>query len=426
MTENVDVVVVGAGFAGVTAARDLSLGGRSVVLLEARDRIGGRTHLGDAFGRKVEFGGGYVHWTQPHVWTELRRYGIGLSIPMEIERMYWLADGVVHTGTAAQYESIGAPLIERFLSDARERFPLPPDIGLVDASDIETETVRDRLDSLDLPTYERDVLEGMLSTLVCSDREQGIAQFLYWTAIFGGWGAFMEVAGHWPMDGGTGRLLDAMLTESTAEVRLSTPVASIADDGSGVTVTTRDSTSIRARHVVVAVPLNTLGDLEIAPLMPQPAAAMIEAKQPMRTSKLWVRVRGEVEPFIASAPVGKHPINTARTEYRHDGDTLIVCFCSTPAAIDGADREAVQRALKDFVPDLEVVDTASHDWVADEFSQGTWVHHRPGHLTKAAPMMRAPHGRIHFAGGDIAALGVGGIEGAIETGAAAARSVLSA
>ncbi len=74
-----DVVVIGAGFAGVTAARDLSLAGRSVVLLEARDRVGGRTYTGEAFGRRVEFGGTYVHWTQPHVWRELQRHGIPLA-----------------------------------------------------------------------------------------------------------------------------------------------------------------------------------------------------------------------------------------------------------------------------------------------------------------------------------------------------------
>ena len=101
-----------------------------------------------------------------------------------------------------------------------------------------------------------------------------------------------------------------------------------------------------------------------------------------------------------------------------------MCFGWDSSAIDGNDREAVQRALRFFVPDLDVVDVACHDWVTDEFSQGTWMHHRPGNLTQAAPSMRQPHGRIHFAGSDIAAITVGGIDGAIETGARAARDIV--
>ncbi|MFE6752768.1 flavin monoamine oxidase family protein [Streptomyces sp. NPDC057684] len=422
-----DVAVIGAGFAGVTAARDLSLEGYSVVLFEGRDRIGGRTFLGEAFGRSVEFGGAYAHWTQPHVWHELKRYEIRLATPQAIGKSYWLADGVVHSGTPAEHAGVGGPLIARCLADARARFPQPFDLAAADAGAIEKETLADRIDSLGLSPHDRDVLGGVMASLVHSESEQGITQFLFWAAVaFGSWSAFLEAAGHWPIEGGTRRLLDAIAGESKAELRLSTPVTAIEDDGSGVVVTTGKGERLRVRHSVVAVPLNTLSDVAIAPPLAQPVRAMIEQKQPMKTIKIWARVRGEIEPFTASAPTGKHPINTARTEYRHGGDTLVVCFCSDAAAIDGRDREAVQRALRLFVPDIEVVDVACHDWVNDPFSQGTWVHHRPGDLTRAAPLMREPHGRVHFAGGDIAALGVGGIDGAIETGAKAARDIIRA
>lgn len=419
-----DVVVIGAGFAGLVAARDLSSVGHSLALLEARDRIGGRTYTGDALGRRLDFGGGYVHWTQPHIWHELKRYGIGLKPPMEIDKTLWVADGKLHAGSSADYEALVTPLISRCFGDARTCFPIPFDLSAADTRDVERQTLAERMDPLALSAHDRDVLDGMLSNFIHAHDEQGLAQFLLWTATyFGHWGAFMEAAGTWPIDGGTGRLLDAMLAESTADLRLSTPVAAVEDDGSGVLVTTRAGERIRARRAVVALPLNALGDVAITPEVAPPVRRMIDDKLPMQAIKLWARIRGEVEPFMAVAPVAGYAINTARVEYHHDGDTIIVCFGSDASAIDGHSPDAVQRALRIFVPDIEVVDTACYDWTADEFSQGAWAHHRPGNLTQAVPLMREPHGRIHFAGGDIAATSVGSIDGALESGTAVARSI---
>ena len=74
-----DVIVIGGGFAGLTAARELRHAGLDVLLLEARERIGGRTMTTEMSGHTVELGGTCVHWYQPHVWAELTRYGIGVT-----------------------------------------------------------------------------------------------------------------------------------------------------------------------------------------------------------------------------------------------------------------------------------------------------------------------------------------------------------
>lgn len=427
MTDSYDVVVIGAGFAGVIAARDLSTQGHSVLLLEARDRVGGRTYTGNAFGHQVEFGGTYVHWTQPNMWHELQRHHIPLMAPLEPTKVYWLADGATHSGTAEGYAAAINPLMSRYFADARTQFPLPFDGNAVDTSAIENETLEDRLDSLNLSAYDRDLLDGAIAGLVTAYKEHGVAQFLSSVATyFGSWAAFFETAGVWPIEGGTKRLIDAILGESNAELRLSTPVASVEDDGSAVTVTTRAGETIRARAAVIALPLNTLGDITISPDVPRAARTMIDEKNPIMGSKIWVRAKGEIEPFQAMAPVGSNPINAARVEYHADGDTFIMCLCSDGAAIDAADLQAVQRALRTFVSDIEVLETASHDWATDEFSKGGFMVHRPGHFTNGAPQLREPHGRIHFAGSDIAGVDAGAIEGAMDTGAHAARNVAAA
>lgn len=98
MTDTFDVVMVGAGMAGIMAARDLSKEGYSVILLEARDRVGGRTYTERAFGREVKLGGAYVHWSQTNVWHEMQRHGISVKAPIGSEKVYWLANGTMHSG----------------------------------------------------------------------------------------------------------------------------------------------------------------------------------------------------------------------------------------------------------------------------------------------------------------------------------------
>jgi monoamine oxidase len=72
-------VIVGGGFAGVTTARELTMRGRSAVLVEARDRLGGRTYTADHDGHPMELGGTWVHPLQPRVWAEIDRYGSELE-----------------------------------------------------------------------------------------------------------------------------------------------------------------------------------------------------------------------------------------------------------------------------------------------------------------------------------------------------------
>lgn len=424
MDEVFDVAVIGAGLAGIVAARDLSKNGQKVVLLEARSRLGGRTYMDHGCGDILELGGGYVHWTQPHIWCELQRHGISVNPPMEEGMNYWLADGTVHTGSSEDFYKTALPLLERLFADSRDRFPMPFDPTAIDNTGIEKESIEDRINSLNISSYERDVLEGVLSGVVHSYKDHGIAQLLHAVATyFGNFGAFFETAGTWSIQGGTKRLIDAIMAETTAKLRLSTPVSSITDEGSRVIMRTRHGEEVHARKTIVALPLNTIGDVQITPKLPNMAQLMIAKKNPTMAGKLWIRVRGEIEPFSIFAPAGKYPLNAARTERYFDGDTLVLCMCSDDASIRCEDRLGVQAALRKFIPSIEVVDFAYHSWVGDEFSQGGWMMNRPGSFTTGAVELRRPHGNIHFAGSDISASEPGSIEGALSSGAQAARDI---
>ncbi|HET7516586.1 MAG TPA: FAD-dependent oxidoreductase [Actinomycetes bacterium] len=105
-----DVIVIGGGLAGLTAARELRNAGRRVLVLEARDRLGGRAFTSQFAGTEVELGGAFVHWFQPHIFAELTRYGIGLSVPPEPTRWSYITQGQVKHSTARIWSVSSRPV----------------------------------------------------------------------------------------------------------------------------------------------------------------------------------------------------------------------------------------------------------------------------------------------------------------------------
>ena len=101
-----DVIVIGGGFAGVTAARECSLRGCTVLLLEARDRLGGRTWGADWAGTQIELGGAWVHWHQPHTFSELTRAGLKVELGREAELAGWYVGQERRSGTIRERDEI--------------------------------------------------------------------------------------------------------------------------------------------------------------------------------------------------------------------------------------------------------------------------------------------------------------------------------
>ena len=133
-----DVDVVGGGFDGATAARELQHAGLRTVLLEARDRLGGRTWTSTFCGKQVEMGGTWVHWHQPSVWSELRSYGLEVTEPTPPTKAGWLVGGELRLGTLEQLWSLMAAGTDRVCHDARTVLerphdPLFRDIAAIDA-----------------------------------------------------------------------------------------------------------------------------------------------------------------------------------------------------------------------------------------------------------------------------------------------------
>jgi monoamine oxidase len=100
-----------------------------------------------------------------------------------------------------------------------------------------------------------------------------------------------------------------------------------------------------------------------------------------------------------------------------DDDTqLMIGFGIDAARADASDLAAVQRQLAQITPGYQALDATAHDWLADEFSRGTWAIHRPGWYVEHHAAMQRPEGQVILAGSDLANGWSGFIDGAIESG----------
>ena len=120
-----DAIVIGAGFAGCAAAREVRRAGREPLILEARDRIGGRTWTDDWDGQRFERGANFFHWFQPHVWSEIEAAGCTpLAVP-DVRRAYWTVGDELREGAWEDRHALGARGWMAFNEGSRELLPLP-------------------------------------------------------------------------------------------------------------------------------------------------------------------------------------------------------------------------------------------------------------------------------------------------------------
>jgi pseudooxynicotine oxidase len=414
-----DVIVIGGGFAGVTAAREAALRGRSVRLLEARGRLGGRTWSSTWEGHAIEYGGAWVHWHQPHTFSELTRAGLTVTVSGDTEHAGWYVGGERREGTIADRDAIVRRGWDRFVDGVHEALPQPhaPLHALGQLSRFDRLSIAERVDQLRLSDEERDPLVAELESLAHAPIEDaGAVSVLRWHALSG---YSLELTqftgGRVTIDRGTGALLASIAAAAPVDVRLGCPVAAVSVRGDGVEVTGRDGSVHRADAVVVAVPLNALGAIEFDPPLPEDKQAAIALGQASRGVKLMLRARGEAISHGAIRP--GHPFGYLATEeLEDDGTQLLIGFGPDAERCDPADLAGVQRDLDAILPGYQAVAATSHDWFADEFSRGTWAIHRPGWYEHHHAAMQRPEGRLRLAGSDLADGWSGFIDGAIESG----------
>jgi monoamine oxidase len=421
-----DVIVVGGGFAGLVAARDLGDAGRSVVLVEARDRLGGRAWYREipGTGVKAEYGAAWVFpESQTALSEEVARAGVPLRASDPTSSIAWLVDGVLRTDAIALISEAlrAAPAID----GAFER--------LVRGRPTVQTTRSDAWDDLDVP-----VTSWLETNRVPAEATSFMQAF---AAIMGGGepshmsmlGLLLDAAGEgYRFDEfladvgstfaeGSASLVDAIAGQSRADVRLLSPAVRVRSTDDGVTADIAGGGEVRASAAVVALPLHVWVDVAFdPPLSAAKHRAAIGGHAGAATKALAIanhvpgRALGIGWPAALQGVVVGGPVS---------GGHLVTGFSGT-RSIRADDRGAIERAIRDYFPNAQVDVAHGHDWVTDPYSKGTWFAPKPGWYAVDPSSRLSTEGRITFAGSDIADEGTGWIEGALRTGRRAATEVI--
>lgn len=423
-----DVIVAGGGFAGVTAARECRQRGYQTLLLEARDRLGGRTHTAEFAGHKVELGGTWIHWSQPFVWAEKERYGLDvIETPGAVpERMLLAVEGKV---IALDEQSIAevAQGFSLFMAEARTILPLPYDVRASwdEVLKADAITAADHLARVELTPLQHTVLDSFIGAIAHNSTDSiSYLEALRWTALagYGDMGLWMDAAGRYQLADGTDALLNAILADGQPDVHLFSVVQRVTQGKESVQVSTRQGKTFTARAVVMALPNNVVADIEYQP--PLNAGRMQAAQERISGvgAKVFIRAKGRLGRVSMLADTS-HPLINTFTYKEAQDHTVLVGFGTGQHDFDCNDAQAVQAALSPFLPGIEVEQSFAYDWRADPFAKGTWASYPPGWMRRFHADLAADQGRLFFAQGDHGDGWRGFIDGAIGGGIKAAQRI---
>ena len=441
-----DAIVVGAGLAGLTAARDLVAAGVETVVLEARGRVGGRLLAAEiAPGKIVELGGQWIGPTQRRVAALADELGIGTFPTFDDGDSILELDGVTrhYSGTIPRL----GPLVLLDIAQARFRLErlarrVPPQApwSTPGAAALDGRTLADWLERGGMRTSAaREMLRVAARTIWGADPEDmSLLHALFYLRSAGGLDPLLDVEGgaqHSRLVGGSQRLATTLAADLGDRVKLSSPVSSVEWTSEGVAVGDGAGVALRARRAVIAVPPHLRDALGISPKPPGAVSDRFPAGRLIKCAAVYEEPFWRAQGLSGEALSDAGPVGLTFDNSPPAGSPgVLLGFVGGAAARRWGDVAVTDRreaVLADFArifgpraasPD----DYLEQDWGLERWSGGgpTFAV-PPAGWTEAGPGLATPFGPIHWAGTEPAARWAGFMDGAVSSGERAAAAVIA-